>query len=532
MKRKMILSSGVLALLSLVGCGGGGGSTLVNPSLVVNWAERTRAINAPSSAQSVKITLDSPQPTVADVVWVINRGSNLAAFSQSYTSPEQVPSGAFSLRVELFADANAAGAEVGEGVLSVNVSPNGEFRTPTGDPVTNIAIDRTVKSVALAAASVQEGASVELSAAALDVSGGLVPVSPGSFRYSVATNPGNLSLTEAGVLTGVLAGKSTVTASIDGVTSAPSNVSISPVPSNYVRSLGFGVRDVEIDRLSRFAYVIPSNGGKVQKVDLRTGDISDFATPGGVLTSLGLSSDGNTLYVGSETERIVRVYATVTGALSTTVSLGNTTSSYAYGIAVDPTDSGTIAVAMGMINGTPSNDLRVYVNGQLLGESSGRGLSNIVFSSNGDMIFGSDRNSTANSFTRFSVSDSSVVVNWDEALVSAPALCFAYTDGKIVFWNGRVFNAVTLQEEQSLTFPDPYGDYWRALVDLEVARSFSFREILPDESYMRGLQTGSTLVQTTLPRLLSSNMMHFQGGSFAVWTNTQCVLVRYLPDYE
>lgn len=539
MKRKMILSSGVLALLSLVGCGGGGGSTLVNPSLVVNWAERTRAINAPSSAQSVKITLDSPQPTVADVVWVINRGSNLAAFSQSYTSPEQVPSGAVSLRVELFADANAAGTEVGEGVLPAILSNTGSFETPTGDPITNIAIDRTIRSVSLGGATLAEGAALELSAAALDGQGGVVPVSLGSYRYSAVTGTTNIQLTPGGLLTGSRAGRSTITASVDGVTSPPAAVSVTPIAANYISYANVAVSDLAMAPASTVLYGAHASENRIVEIDSRTGEVRNFMNLPFSPSAIAVSADGSTMYVGSSVTDQVSKISVSSKAVLWTLNLGASSfPGYALvtlDLDVHPTDPNRWAVSTGAVGVSPPEDRVALYNGETVVARSAFGLqaSRIFFLPDGEELVCFDASTSAHTTFRLGVSGASLVpLKEVDQLVQFFTIEPEILGNELVFSDGLIANATELWGLGNVALPGAVNSGWRATANSNFDRAVVFNRGQLAPITVSRLSDGEVLLEH--PRVqfgFPTRVRPFLNGVVVIWDSTKVAVLRPVADF-
>src|SRR5438477_13119602 len=108
----MFLSLGLLATLVLPGCGGGGGggggaaaveTRTSQIKLGINWAARSRSVDAPSSALSAVIMLKDANPTGADYSFTVNRRPDPAAYSETVTSPGAALIGLRDLSVRFFA---------------------------------------------------------------------------------------------------------------------------------------------------------------------------------------------------------------------------------------------------------------------------------------------------------------------------------------------------------------------------------------------------------------------------------------------
>src|SRR5439155_4286507 len=80
--RSLIRLLSVSLIATTSGCGGGGGGTSTGPvNVSIHWGPRSRALNAPSSALSAKITLYGAALDGGDVTFVVNRDPNPAEYT-------------------------------------------------------------------------------------------------------------------------------------------------------------------------------------------------------------------------------------------------------------------------------------------------------------------------------------------------------------------------------------------------------------------------------------------------------------------
>ena len=157
------------SIFVVTGCGGGGGGGSTTPSTLsfaVNWPERTRDLNAPSSALSFTLTVTGGADT-GDLTFQANRGDNLAAHRQTYSTSQRPKRGTFPFLVRFFAQANGEGAEVA--VASGNVTVNGSTTLPT------VSLTGTIATVEIPAGQmVDVGQTKSLSVEAKNAEGELV----------------------------------------------------------------------------------------------------------------------------------------------------------------------------------------------------------------------------------------------------------------------------------------------------------------------------------------------------------------------
>jgi outer membrane protein assembly factor BamB len=220
--RRLVIGVLVIVLWSLWGCGGGGGSspTRTTPlKVTINWAARGRALNAPSSALSVVLTLERANPNGSDAQFIINREANPAAYTQNWTSPTEINVGTFALTARFYASANGLDAVVGTASATVAIGDDG-----TG--IGTLATQGTVASVELTGVPnpLPHRKLVPLFTVR-DAQNNILSISQGS-AFLTVTSGSEFARIENGELVGIAPGTFTLTATVDGRTSAPLTVEI------------------------------------------------------------------------------------------------------------------------------------------------------------------------------------------------------------------------------------------------------------------------------------------------------------------
>lgn len=217
-----------LAAFALAGCGGGdGGSTPIvgaaPVTLGVDWAARARNVNAPSSALSFVATIPGGSEQGTDVVLTANRDlANPAAYSQTYTFPANIKTGNQTVNVRFYAKESGAGDVVG-------TASNQIFVQTTTTSAGNFTTSNKITQVEIAAGqSVDAGSTKDFTVTAKDAQGNVVVVTTGSIATSVTGGANFLQFTSEGKIEGKAAGQATVTATVDGVTSASQTVNVVP----------------------------------------------------------------------------------------------------------------------------------------------------------------------------------------------------------------------------------------------------------------------------------------------------------------
>lgn len=223
----------VLAVcFSLVGCGGGGGGNPAPPNpappnaplttpvrLSLSWGARSRAVNAPSSALSVILTLRSARADGSDLSVTLNRAADPAAYTQSLTTSDPVVVGTWRFSARFHAGADGGGAVVGIAEAEVTIAGD-------GSGIGDIQTIGTIASVLVPPGqSLLAGETKDLAFTALDAANNIIAVSPGSAFFAVTTGADKLNI-GSGQGVGVAPGTATVVATVDGKASPPQSVKV------------------------------------------------------------------------------------------------------------------------------------------------------------------------------------------------------------------------------------------------------------------------------------------------------------------
>lgn len=205
--------------------------------VTINWPERSRAINAPSAALSAVVTLQGAGPTGTDISIVVNRTGPETAHSETYDRTVQVRNGTFPLQINYFAETGGPSPTsplVAEAFLQrINVLPDSSGIadiTPGGpaNPGLDMDFNSTIQSVEVdPGAPILVGETRDLLFTARAADGSVIPISRGSLIFRAAAGSQTvLLLTDDGVATGVSPGTASVTATVNGITSPPVNVTV------------------------------------------------------------------------------------------------------------------------------------------------------------------------------------------------------------------------------------------------------------------------------------------------------------------
>lgn len=214
-----------IAALALAGCGGGDSNNnqnvTGNVTMGVNWAARSRNVNAPSSAQSVTATIVTGSAQNTDVVVSANRNTAPAAYTETLTFPASVRAGQRTVEIRFYANTSGTGAVVGTASTTLNVvaGTNSIGNVTTTNSITSVSIAPNLTLLA--------GLKQDLNVTARDTANNIVAVTPGSILYNVTAGSGSARIVE-GQVEGVGAGTATVIATIDGIASTSTTISISP----------------------------------------------------------------------------------------------------------------------------------------------------------------------------------------------------------------------------------------------------------------------------------------------------------------
>ena len=228
----------IVASLFSTGCGSGGGSKgdtattrSLTPVLSINWAARSRSasgrdVTAPVSALSASITVTGTGGST--VSYNQDRPAGAEAITQNYPAPTPITvQDNPTVSVTFYSTqggAGSSGSVVATATATVPIQDDGTLATT----ITNV--QSRIASVTVAPnQSVQTGQQAFLSYGATNTSGQIVALSPGSAFFAVTSGASALSVTGE-VVSGIAGGTGAVTATVDGVVSAPAAVTVIPPP--------------------------------------------------------------------------------------------------------------------------------------------------------------------------------------------------------------------------------------------------------------------------------------------------------------
>ena len=277
----------LLCLLILPGCGSEkvSGARTTPVKLSIAWGERSRAVNAPSSALSAVVTLVNANPAGGDFLYSINRDAAPQTYTGNYTSPNTAKTGSAALSIRFYAQANGMGIIVGAAQAQVTINGDG-----TG--IGNVSTTNAVASVALdAGQTIRMGQVKDLAFSAKDAQGGMVAVTPGSAQFTVATGNDKLQIVN-GQAKGIAVGTASVGVTLDGKTGANTDVTVTALtPAGYtVTDLGMPPGGV-----SAYPVSINSQGTIVGYYSASTQGTRGFIWRNGVITDLGIAASGNVI---------------------------------------------------------------------------------------------------------------------------------------------------------------------------------------------------------------------------------------------
>jgi hypothetical protein len=205
-----------------------------------------------------------------------------------------------------YASAGETGAVVGSVSVEVGLTASGTLTAANGSALGEISFTPVIKqAVVTASQTVPFLSTTQLTATAYDVNNNPVVVTPGSFIWSQSTGSSFFTLGADGTATPVANGTGTVTAAIDGLTSAAASVAV--VPVNYTASA------FAYDPTRSCVYVAaynPANQAAILKISTVTGQVVNAITATSVQSLLTVSTDGTSMYSISSTGTISQINLT------------------------------------------------------------------------------------------------------------------------------------------------------------------------------------------------------------------------------
>lgn len=524
----------IFASALLTGCGGDGGggeaaSTTAFPTLSIDWGARTRLITAPSSALSAKIIIRNAKEGNGDFVWVINREDSLAAFKRTYTSSTRALTGDWTVKVELFGERDGGGAIVGEGVANVKLASNGQFQDSTGKPIPGISTVGKITSAYIGTGyTVYENALIPLEAVAANELNQIVPVTPGSIRFTQVSGAGKVSVSADGIATGITPGTATVTATIDGKTSTTGTVTCIPRPSDYIRTLNFKAGDAVSDPAGESILVSETDKNRVVRINLETGAITVVRTLPFSPRSLALTADGAFLYVGSGSSAVVAKIQ-----LSNNQVVSQFTFSTQGGITcgpmkVSPANGNLVAVTPKTAFSPSTDQVQLFNNGTALPDRLFGDCTSMVFSADGKYLYRYSGESTGFGLARATVTATGLTQDVSKSSVfSSFGVYITLVNGQLFGSTGQYFDGNTLNVSRSLS--TPLGSSRNFLVDTAADRYLSLSSS-GDNIYLQRLSDGATLLNLSGTGMSAGVGIPVGSKRFVTWGGDNLYIIKPLPE--
>ena len=213
-------------------------------------------------------------------------------------------------------------------------------------------------------------------------------------------------------------------------------------------------------------------------IDPSTGILGPSTFIGSDPGKLAISGDSRRIYVALDGAAQIRPFDTVSQTAGTAFALGSEAFSgpyYAEDIAIDPSNSTTIAVSRRNLTSSPRHEgVAVYDNGvQRPTVTPDHTGSNVIeFSATSTTLYGFNNESTEWGFRTMAISASGVTVtNIQPNLINSFGADILFEGGRIYSTSGRVIDPVSRTLLGTFSLPTP-GDNRGVAVDSELKRAF------------------------------------------------------------
>ncbi len=446
---------------ALVGCGGSGGGSSPTPTATgasvvagfdVSWAARSREVSGPASALSLVVTFAGAGADGKDVVTVVDRKADPAAYVQTYATAKSVLTGVRTARFEFHAAPGGAGSIVAATDLGGLVRSDGSFTRADGAPFGAVRTIGRVASVKVTGpATADLNVPTTYGAAAFDADGNPLALSPGSFRFAASS----AKITPDGSFTPALIGAATITASADGVDSTPFAVNVGFGASSGLRLVNAATNALAFtrdgSRLFATTGATGPNPNSLVEIAPATGTVRVVAALGGVGSALDVSPNGGTAYVGVGNN--VFQVDTGSGNVSTPISLGATNRSDLYiagSIAISPTDPNAFVVGRVFSGSGGYGGAALYRNGVLQAQTTtgfnyDGGI--VRFSEDGTSLYDFDNQTTGFGLVRYAVGPNSLTETARRSgVVQVFNTGYLVLGGRVYFSSGQVLDGTSLAE--------------------------------------------------------------------------------------
>lgn len=286
---------GLVSCMLSAGCGGSGVDVAAGPAILkipVHWESRSRALNAPASADVLEILLEKAGPNGENLTFGTQRTGEGEHTTIAETAV-QIKPGTYRVGFAFktgFSTVATAGA-------MLKFTGDGEVIQENGSPLSGITTFRHIRSVTVSFPTLVDVNEKHIpSFVAHDDFGNLIAVPPGAYVITttgvpVSVKHGSDTFGEFEEFTANQVGQYTVTVSIDGLASEPRTVNVVnivhvPIKADLLAASPDG----------HYVYASIARGSKVVKIDAQTGTIVGSVSTGWMPSELVVSADGTRLY--------------------------------------------------------------------------------------------------------------------------------------------------------------------------------------------------------------------------------------------
>ncbi|WP_395093600.1 YncE family protein [Armatimonas sp.] len=338
LSRRTLLLSG--AGLTLVGCGGGGGTlpdphliSRVRPRLAIHWAPRSRAVSGPQSASVAVITARSlviaGQVATAEVSrYSLSQSSGSQGATATYELTPELPVGPVELSVRFYDSLSGYPGDSSRVLVAV-AQQQVELQGP-GGLLPDIAVAGLVASVSLLPDQVVPLAGrTDLKFTALDSAGNTLALGPSAASLEIVEGKDTVLASDltlgVGYFRGLAEGTAQVRVRIDDKVSPPIPVRVTRFPAvSPGLWMGSGIADMVWDAGRQKLWIVDVSGGTntLQTLDPATRALgTPIIVPGGGLSNLKLAPDGRSLYGYVKGTNTIQRIALETGVVEARIEL-------------------------------------------------------------------------------------------------------------------------------------------------------------------------------------------------------------------
>ena len=310
MKRRgfLLASAGLLA-----GCGGGGSAVSRSaPGLKLDlvWPARSRSLDVPAGALSAVVTLESIGGGGTNFP-AIDRETSAAGYTQTWTSPQAVPTGVVRLAVNFYAQRGGGGAILGTAAKTVVIASDG---TGAG----TIAVTGKIASIAVTGpASVRAGDAAAYAISASDASGATLAVAAGAATFALDGGADILSVAADGAATGLSVGSAGVKATLGGLSAPTLAVSVTaPTGAKAIFAAG---QTVDYGKKGKLAASVIDAAGKPVTIDPSL--VSFTVVTGADVLAVDSAGNASGLKVGQASVRYKAGDLSATATVSVTADI-------------------------------------------------------------------------------------------------------------------------------------------------------------------------------------------------------------------